>query len=493
MKMKYIALSGLLAGTVLLSSCADFLKLTPDSEYSVAGAYKTENDFTQAIIGVYAQQQNLYASNSTWFRALAVRSDETRFNAPYSEGMSNFIDNATNPVLLGAWNNFYRIIALSNEIIGRIDNGAFANETTRSYIKGEAYALRGWSYFNLAWQFGGVPLIDRVLTVDETKTVKRSTQEESFSFAENDLKEAINLLPERWVGANSGRVSKYAAQSLLGRLYLFQKNFPAAKSALEEVIHSGLYTMEGDYLNCFTDSRDNGPERVWEIQFNGGQNGEGQAFSTGLLPEGFNDKSIMPFSGYSTAMQVSQPMYDAYEPGDRRRNLSILKGWTNAQGQSDTVSKFIIKYLHYDSYTPQTQSDWANNLPVIRYTDVLMMYAETLNEIGYEGNGEALNILNQVRSRAGLSALTAADLPNKESFRNAIVKERRVEFAFEGLRWMDLIRWGLAQETMNTFFKRSEEGNGLYSMKDFQVLFPIPFDELSRYNDTSVLWQNDGY
>lgn len=493
MKLKYIVLLSLSAGAALLSGCSEFLKLTPDSEYSVAGAYKTENDFIQAIVGVYAQQQNLYASNSTWFRALSGRSDETRNNITYLEGMSSFTNNSTNPVLLDAWNNFYRTIALCNEVIGRIGNGSFTNETSRSNIKGEAYALRAWAYWNLAWQFGGVPLIDRTLTVEETKTIKRSTQEESFAFAERDLKEAINLLPEKWTGANAGRVTKYAAQSLLARLYLFQKNFTSAKSTLEGVIQSGLYAMEGDYRNCFTDSKDNGPERVWEIQFTGGQKGEGQAFSTGLLPEGFNDKSIMPFSGFSTAMEVSQPMYDSYEPGDKRRNLSILKGWKNAQGQSDTVSKFIIKYLHYEAYTPQAQNDWAINLPVIRYTDVLMMYAEVLNEIAYEGNGEALKILNQVRSRAGLAALTAADLPNKDSFRNAIIKERRVEFAFEGLRWTDLIRWGLAKETMNAFFKRSDEGNGLYSMSDYQVLFPIPFEELSRYNDTSVLWQNDGY
>lgn len=493
MKLRYIIPFSLLAAITLLSGCNDFLKLTPDSEYSVAGAYKTENDFIQAIVGVYAQQQNLYASNSTWFRALSVRSDETRNNAPYSEGMSRFIDDATNPLLLGAWNNFYRVIALSNEVIGRIDNGSFTNETSRSSIKGEAFALRAWAYWNLGWQFGGVPLIDRVLTVEETRQVKRSSQEETFAFAERDLKEAISLLPEKWTGANSGRITRYAAQSLLARLYMFRKNFSAAKPELESVMRSGFYAMETDYRNCFADSKDNGPERVWEIQFTGGQMGEGQAFSTGLLPEGFNDKSIMPFSGYSTAMEVSQPMYDAYEPGDKRRSLSILKGWKNAQGQSDTVSKFIVKYLHYDAYTPQTQNDWAINLPVIRYTDVVMMYAEALNETGYEANGEALKILNQVRSRAGLAALTAADVPDQDAFRKALMKERRVEFAFEGLRWTDLIRWGLAKETMNAFFLRPEEGNGLYAMRDHQVLFPIPFEELSRYNDLSVLWQNEGY
>lgn len=493
MKLKYIITLKLLVGIIVLAGCTDFLKLTPDSEYSVAGAYKTESDFVQAIIGVYAQQQNLYSSNSSWFRGLSGRSDETRGNAPYLDGIPRFIDNSTNPLYLSTWNNFYRIIALSNEIIGRIDNGTFSSEQSRENIKGEAFALRGWAYWNLGWQFGGVPLIDRVLTVEEVKAVPRSTQAEVFSFVEKDLKEASGLLPEKWNGANSGRISKYAAESLLARMYLFQSDFAAARPVLERVIQSGLFAMEEDYRHCFTDSRDNGAERVWEIQFTGGQTGEGQAFSTGLLPEGFDDPLIMPFSGFSTVMEVSQPMYDSYEPGDKRRDLSILKGWKNAQGQSDTTSKFILKYLHYDAYTPQNQSDWAINLPVIRYTDVLMMYAEVLNETAFEANGEALRILNLVRSRAGLPALTAAGLPDREAFGEAIRQERKVEFAFEGLRWPDLIRWGAARETMDAFFQRSEEGNGLYSMKDYQVLFPIPYEELTRYNDDSVLWQNEGY
>ncbi len=491
--MKAIIKINLAAFLILLGGCSDFLNLTPESEYSVAGAYKSESDFVQAIAGVYAQQQGLYSSNSSWFRGLIGRSDDTRSNAGYLDGLPRFIESSTNPLLLSSWNNLYRIITLSNIILERIDDGVFTSESTRNYIKGEAYIMRAYSYWNLGWQFGGVPLLERSMTAEEVKTIPRATVEEVFAFAEQDYQTAASMLPDQWTGANAGRATKFAATGMLARMYLFQKKFSEARPLLESIIASGYYAMEEDYRDCFTDSHDNGPERVWEVQFTGGQTGEGQAFSTGLLPEGFNDPSIMPFSGFSTWMEVSQSHYESYEPGDKRRDLSILKGWTNTQGQSDTVTKFIIKYQHYDAYTPLSQSDWANNLPILRYTDVILMQAEVLNELNYTADGEAFELLNAVRRRAGLPALTSGKVPDQAAFRKAIIQERRVELAFEGGRWTDLIRWGIAKEVMNEFLRRPEEGNGLYSMQDFNNLFPIPFEEITRYNDPSVMWQNDGF
>ncbi len=153
---------------------------------------------------------------------------------------------------------------------------------------------------------------------------------------------------------------------------------------------------------------------------------------------------------------------------------------------------FVRKYSYY-TYVPKTQQDWANNLPILRYTDVKMMYAEVLNEEGYKAGGEAFAILNEVRKRAGLPAKTATDLPTQEAFRRALREERRVEFAFEGLRWLDLIRWGIVMETMNEFLAAPLQGGGRFSMKEYQKIFAIPFEEINRYNDESVLAQNPGY
>ena len=117
-----------------------------------------------------------------------------------------------------------------------------------------------------------------------------------------------------------------------------------------------------------------------------------------------------------------------------------------------------------------------------------------MNEEGYAANGEAFRILNEVRGRAGLPALTSATVPDQDAFRKAIMQERRVEFAFEGLRWNDLVRWGIAQEVINKHFLDEDEGGGRYSMDgEYREIFAIPFDELSRYNNKNIMWQNPGY
>jgi hypothetical protein len=480
-----------LALSVSLVSCNEFLELTPESEYSVSGAYKTQNDFTQASAGIYSVQQGLFNSNASWYRGLIARSDDINANTAYLDGLPQFTDNATTNWVGTTWNDHYEMINLSNLILEKIDAGEFSDPKVREAIRGEAHMLRGYSYWTLGWAFGGVPLLDKSLPIAEVRKVKRSTQDETFAFAAKDYAKAAELLPESWGGANQGRVTKYAAQGMLARLYMFQGKFAQAKPLLASVINSGKYAMEAKYRNAFDDGFDNGKERVWEVQFTGGLTGEGQWFATGLLPEGFKDPSVMPFTGYSTAMNVNPSLYESYEKGDLRRDLSNLKGVT-VNGIKDTISVFVRKYSHY-TYVPKTQQDWANNLPILRYTDVKMMYAEALNEEAYAAGGDALAILNEVRKRAGLPAKTAADLPTQNAFRQALRKERRMEFAFEGTRWLDLIRWGIAMETMNKFLANPLQGEGRYKMEEHQKIFAIPFEEITRYDDSSVLPQNPGY
>ena len=480
-------------GLFSLWGCEDFLTRIPESSYSEAGAYQTQADFNFAIAGVYAAQQDLYQSNACWFRLMIARSDDTRNSAAYTYGIDTFSDSDDISEMANAWAKFYQIITRCNIILDKIDAVPFNDENLKSYIKGEAYALRAWSYYTLGWMFGGVPLLDKQLSTEEVLAIPRATQEETFEFAANDFKNAISLLPDSWEGTDVGRVTKYAAAGVLARMYMFQSKFIEAKPYLKEIMDSGLYGMEEDYKNCFTDSHDNGKERVWEVQFTGNLSGEGQRFSTGTLPEGYKDGVLIPFSGYSTAMTVSLAMVDAYEEGDLRKDVSIVSN-IMVNGVLESKYHYILKYCHYDAYTPQDQGDWANNLPILRYTDVIMMYAECLNEEGYVANGEAFDILNQVRARAGLQPLMSTNVPNQQAFREAIIQERRVEFAFEGLRWIDLVRWGIAQKVINEHFLAEDEGGGRYFMDgDYRYIFAIPNDEITRYNNESIMWQNPGY
>jgi len=484
----------MLSLTVL--SCKDsFLTVIPESTYSVAAAYQTQSDFVFAIAGVYSKQQELYSgSGDNWFMyTLIRRGDDCRTNAGQSTGgIDAFTDGDNVPVLSSSWNKYWQMIYRCNLILEKIDAVTFTDANLKNYITGEAYALRALSYYNLAWQFGGMPLITNVITVDETKLIARSTQEQTFAQAEADYTKAITLLPPSWTGANLGRVTKYAAEGGLARLYMFQGNFNAAKPLLADIIGSNLYVMEPLYVNCFTDSHDNGKERVWEIQFNGNVSGEGSYGGSLFIPE-VNDYLPKVVKGTADGgVQVSLSMISAYEPGDLRKDLSIKTGIKEAGGISNAYR--IIKYSHFDKYTPTDRTDWATNYPVIRYTDVKLMYAECLNEGGYAANGEAFTILNAVRARAGLPALTSTLVPTQAAFRTALIQERRVEFAFEGLRWPDLVRWGIAMQVINANFQQPTEGGGLYSMKgDYQKIFAIPSDELNRYNNKDIMWQNPNY
>jgi SusD family. len=184
-------------------------------------------------------------------------------------------------------------------------------------------------------------------------------------------------------------------------------------------------------------------------------------------------------------------LYESYETGDLRRDWNIQKGYIGKGNVVDQVTCFFIKFGH--GTIPATKDDYEVNLPILRYTDVLMMYAEVLNELGYASSGDAFDYLNAVRKRAGLAAKTSADLPDQASFRTAIFNERRWEFADEFLRWYDIVRSGNAVSTMNKFLARTENGTTLYKMKDTQIIFPIPQYELDINKDTKIMWQNPGY
>lgn len=478
--------------TLFLVSCEDFLNKTPESSYSVDNSYNSQADFEYAIAGVYAAQQELFTDKGKWFGVMSERSDDIRYdsNMQYHK-YGTFTDGDDESTGNTFWASFWKIINRSNIVLGRINDITFIDKDVQNYIAGEAYALRGWAYYTLGWVFGGMPLIDDyTLSATEIMQIKRSTQEETFAFAESDFKQAIELLPERWDTENAGRITKYAAMAGLARLYMFRSEFSEAKPLLQEIINSGIYAMASNYEDCFNDRCDNDPnnDRVWEIQFTEGELGEGCSLQGGIL----RGSDIFPYSSNEEGSKVSKNMVDAYEDGDLRKDVSIITGLSRG-GVVDNEYYYPQKYAHY-TYAPKSSSDWANNIPIVRYTDVLLMYAECLNEEAYVANGEAFEILNEVRSRAGLSALTSTVISNQVDFRNALIHERRVEFAFEGLRWHDLLRWNIAQEVMNTHFQHQDEGGGRYSMDgDYRKILAIPFDEMSRYNNEDVMWQNPGY
>ena len=479
----------------VLGSCSkSYLNLVPISNYSSAGFYKTQADFELANAGIYSKLQGLYNYYIPFM--LESRSDNTASMvsnlATYDWGnYASFTDNALTPTTQIAWQGYYTVINAANAVLDQIDKGSFTDTVRQRYLKGEARFLRGFAYFQLGWMYGGVPLIDHVKTAAEVLVIARSSQAATLAFAVTDLQQAASMLPSAWPqAADLGRATQYAAMGILARLYLFQKDFVSAQPLLKSIIASGKYTPAARYANCFLNQYNNSSEQVFQIQFVSGNVGQGTSLPTWSVPQSIKSP-MFPQGGNSIFLTLTHDLYNSYEPGDVRRDFTIQHGYTNTANQVDTTTCFYIKYAH--GAVPASYTDWGVNLPILRYTDVQLMYAETLNEAAYDPSGEAFTILNAVRARAGIRALTSSDLPDQASFRTALFHERRVEFAGEYLRWFDLVRSGTAMQVINTLLATSQEGNGLYQMKATNILFPIPALELKTNPDTRYMFQNPGY
>jgi starch-binding outer membrane protein, SusD/RagB family len=493
MKTKYKLLNIFFTIVLLLViSCDNYLDIVPTSSYSAGGFYESQNDFELAINGAYTGLQDLY--NGIINQILSHREDicQNDFVNNYDfNHIHRFQNDASNNMVRSAWRIYWEIINQSNAILDNIDNANFDDDAYRSYYKGEAYFLRAFAYYHLGFLFGGVPLIDCQTETAEIEQIPRSTQDETFVLAADDFLKAAGLLPQKWEASKLGRATKYAAEGMCARLYMFQGKYSDAKPLLQDIINSGNYQMAANYGDCFVDQYDNSPEHVFQVQYVSGMVGQGNRWVAQELDENYLHP-LFPWGGRNPSAWIISPLfYDSYEVGDLRRDFSMQKGFDLLSGERDDNSIFLIKYSH--GTQPTAYYDYEVNMPVLRYTDVKLMYAEVLNEESYNPNGEAFTIINQVRSRAGLTPITSSIVTSKEAFRDAILKERNFEFVGEYLRWYDLLRTGKAVSVINEHFKHPEEGGGIFKMEEYHKIFPIPQYELDVNKNRDVMWQNPGY
>ncbi len=445
---------------LFIVACEDELDLTPQSQLSTDGFYQTDTDFEQAILGVYSSFRSQFGD--IWVYG-DIRSDNT---IPVISGsittlpdFDNFSILPDNSSIASKWDDSYNSVARINAILDRIDE-ADISESVRTRIRGEALFARGLIYFNLVRIFGNVPLVLTEISGTEALEFAQSPPSEVYPQIVADLTEAAGLLPASFSGADVGRATSIAANSLLGRVQLTNGNYAAAETVLRSVT-----AQEGTnvgLLDSYTDVFDINNEYNEEIIFairwaNDGVNGNGFNF-------GFTDINEPNNRG-------TTDLYNEYETGDVRRDQTL----NAVVSATDTL---VYKYGVGEAGLGE--SDW----PVLRYSDVLLMLSEAINEQGYVADGEAFDLLNRVRTRAGLAALTSATVPDQAAFRLAMEHERRVELASEGHRWFDLVRTGRYLDVM---------GSKGFNVEAFNDLFPIPEDEIFKINDPNILGQNPGY
>lgn len=462
--MKKILVLASLA-TLLMTSCGDsFFDLEPASSVTIDKVYKTASDYNVAVIGCYAKLQSQV---NFYTECCEYRSDNLSLGAPTAGtqdryDIDHFTEKPSNGILSSYWANFNNNVYRCNLLLDQIDGANFAENLKKQY-KGEAMFIRALNYFNMYRIWGGVPATKHVVSAAEALKVARYSDEQMFDLITGDLKEIVdnNYLPETYSSADMGRATSGAAKALLGKVYLTFHKWTEAKDILSQLI--GKYQLVSPIAQVFDVDNKNNNEIIFAVHFNKEIEGEGHSYWYNL-------------TNASDDTNQTSSLLNTFPTGDARKDLIT---YVQVEKNVRLMNKF------YDTKSP-TFKTVGNDQILLRYADVLLMYAEALNEIQYDASegSLALKYLNAVRQRAGISNLTAKQLSTQEKFRKSILVERQREFPYEGQRWFDLVRMGFAKSVM------AENG---VEIKDYQLLFPIPQQEIEKVGDKSILWQNPGY
>lgn len=448
-----------------MTSCGDsFFDLEPASSVTIDKVYKTASDYNVAVIGCYAKLQSQV---NFYTECCEYRSDNLSLGAPTAGtqdryDIDHFTEKPSNGILSSYWANFNNNVYRCNLLLDQIDGANFAENLKKQY-KGEAMFIRALNYFNMYRIWGGVPATKHVVSAAEALKVARFSDEQMFDLIAGDLKEIVdnNYLPETYSSADMGRATSGAAKALLGKVYLTFHKWTEAKDILSQLI--GKYQLVSPIAQVFNVDNKNNNEIIFAVHFNKEIEGEGHSYWYNL-------------TNASDDTNQTSSLLNTFPTGDARKDLIT---YVQVEKNVRLMNKF------YDTKSP-TFKTVGNDQILLRYADVLLMYAEALNEIQYDASegSLALKYLNAVRQRAGISNLTVKQLPTQEKFRKGILVERQREFPYEGQRWFDLVRMGFAKSVM------AENG---VEIKDYQLLFPIPQQEIEKVGDKSILWQNPGY
>ncbi|GAB3929615.1 RagB/SusD family nutrient uptake outer membrane protein [Mucilaginibacter myungsuensis] len=500
----YIKTLSVVALIAALTSCKKFVEYNPHNDYQITDLdyLKNETDYRTMAVSVYSPLQWL---NQEYVVAdiasdNSVAGGESASDVLPLQQVDEFTNTPVNSTMSDLWQCAYEGVARANYLTQNKDKNR-AGETIsfagKDAMYGEVYFLRAYYYFQLVKMFGDVPLyIDKRLGLADVGKIQRSPKADVYKQIEADLNAAIPVLPA--VQAQKGKITKYAAQALLAKVYIYQGKFDPAVPVLEGIITSGAFSLVADYGSMFLLAGENGPESVFEIQYTNGSpyynwggatRGQGNYAVQQNGVRGISSaNAAMPYAaGWSTNLP-SANLAAAYAAGDKRKDVTLFDPAAYAAanptfGLNYQVAPYKNTGFYNGKYLPrkgetsgQVELNYANNQRIIRFADVLLMAAEANNRATAANDTKAQGYLNQVRARAfgdALHNITATGT----ALRQAIWDERRLELAMEGDRFFDLVRTGQAA-TKLTGFKTGK--NEVFAIPDQEILI-------------SGLTQNPGY
>ncbi|GAB3424199.1 RagB/SusD family nutrient uptake outer membrane protein [Niabella aquatica] len=488
-----------------------FLDRDPQGKYtsdtypypSGSGPYDTY------LFAAYAELRAFNVHSQAFICATGIRSDDGDKGSTPSDGGAATIDMDNFPVQPNyssndytdmLWKGYFGLINKANIAIDQVQNNSAIEATSdvKNQSEAEAKFIRAYGYFMLVRLFGNIPIIDRIFDNPAAQSnVPQSTSAQVYALIESDLQFAAQYLPPSWDPQKfPGRLTNGAANGLLAKVYLTQKKWAQAMTAAEIVMKSGQYNLNTSYDNIFREVGENSSESLFEVQATASfvtktDNGVQYAQTIGVRGSGSWN---LGWGWYTPSRNLDT----SYEAGDPRRKRTIL--YTTGDSAVTIYGERLPTGLPNPTYNNKVytnpamrsavghQFGWWMNVRILRYADVVLMFAEAANEVGGEANiTAARTALNSVRARAraGNNAILPDVIATDQSvLRAAIRRERRIELAMEHDRFFDLVRWGIAASTLNAVGKTNFRD-------DRDVLLPIPRTQIDL--SKGVLKQNSGY
>ncbi len=462
--------------SVIISS--QFYKTASDANSAVSAVYSTLNSDPAGDFPLYGRQLNLLTENASDNQVYSPSNTN-----PDVRAMGTVTYISSNSRVQKVWQQLYYGINRANIAIDNIPSIQM-DTTLRARLVRESKFVRGLLYFDLVRLYSAVPLIlHNPNTINPTALlVGRTPVDSIYSQIVSDLKDATSL-PKSYSGTDVGRATGGAAHTLLAKVYVTKQDWPNALAQLNIVINGGYgYALFPNYYDAFQKATKNGKEHIFSVQF-----------ETNLGAVNSEQYLSLSFTSFNTQtwpidVPADSSVYRLFSATDTRRAVTFYSSVYNAATGKTVVFNnpyvpYFNKFVDYSLTPLTTQGQSGINYPVLRYADVLLMYAEAQNELNGGPTADAYVAINQVRTRANVPNLTAG--LSQSDFRDSLFLERRKEFIQEGHRWFDLVRQG---GTVLVDALHKIPAKSAASSKN--TLFPIPLVETQL---NPKLTQNPGY
>lgn len=510
---QYIKLICIGASLLAMTSCDDLLKEEPKTFLSPDNFYTTPEGINAAVNAIYRTPQDRYSRSwaaPCWFEwgtDILEITDKSSWAQHNEVARLPTTFNPSSSVPLDFWKYTYNHIKDVNNLVTALPSSP-VSEAQKRLVEGQVRAMRAFLYFDAVRVFGEVPLLLKSSTdVNYLKTITRAPLKDVYAAIIADLEFAIAALPQSWPAAQLGSITQGSAAAMLAHVYMTMAGWPIketanwqkAKTVLEEFVDKktyGNYDLLLEYADVFDDKKGPGVEGVWIVNFTRGTFGNGSLYHTEFAPlEIYYAKNLgLTYGGGWSNGLPTDRFYKSYDQQNDKRfkhtywssTAEIAEEYDNIVPKDENDNPVHIEFYRphikkFREKTPNNNSQGTSlDHNIYRYADVLLMYAEVLNELGDQN---CYTHLNKVRNRAGLESLSGM---SQEAFREHIKLERAWELCYEGSRKMDLVRWG-DYATRTPLWNPQVVGNIL---KDKHEYWPIPQAERDINKNLS---QNDGW